>query len=618
MQQIIILFSLVPKSDYYRYARPIASVSDAGNFDGNIAYQHWRTQPSDNSYSTHQAWKYTYDERNYLSLANYGSFNFDVAIQRNSFVKSSANNYAVYGAYDSGATPAVMPLSGGESFAGIAYDANGNLLNLKRNGENGELIDQFLYDYVPGTNRLNFIRDGAGEVIPGLDYKGSSTKAYDYNAIGQLTENIVDGHYITYDVYGKTQQIYTDASHTSLLAEYTYDDRGFRVKKFDNQTQATTLYVRDASGNIITTYTRDGAASNIQRAEVPVYGSGRLGMATCNTTGEINSYTYELTDQLGNVRATVGKSAADNTSQLLSATDYYPGGMALPGRNFRSNAAYRFGYQGQFAEKDEETGYNAFELRLYDCRIGRWLSTDPYNQYYSPYLSMGNNPVNRFDPDGGFDWHRDKSGDLVADPGDTPLTLMDYVNNNGGKMNFEQAWDMFYNGTNGNWLSDMSSNVYIPFKNMNSFDSHFTAMNLNWLAGDVRKSMNNAGEIIAKTAMYIAAAYYAPVAFSAELAANLYFNNGDFLASVNDINIVNMVDRTGLTGSIINVSGEGGIQISNVDQAVSNIAVNAAFGFRGKALGGLMRKSDVPQLLIQKAEFIGTYSSVSVSNSIHK
>lgn len=45
---------------------------------------------------------------------------------------------------------------------------------------------------------------------------------------------------------------------------------------------------------------------------------------------------------------------------------------------------YRYGYQGQFAEKDPETGLNSFELRMWDARIGRWLNTDPYAQYWSP------------------------------------------------------------------------------------------------------------------------------------------------------------------------------------------------------------------------------------------
>lgn len=65
---------------------------------------------------------------------------------------------------------------------------------------------------------------------------------------------------------------------------------------------------------------------------------------------------------------------------------------------------YRYGYQGQFAEKDEETGWNHFELREYDPVIGRWTSTDPYGQYWSPYIGMGNDPVNGTDPDGAYSW----------------------------------------------------------------------------------------------------------------------------------------------------------------------------------------------------------------------
>ena len=63
-----------------------------------------------------------------------------------------------------------------------------------------------------------------------------------------------------------------------------------------------------------------------------------------------------------------------------------------------------FGYQGDYSEGEEETGYNEFDLRLYDPQTGRWISTDPYDQFASPYIGMGNDPVNIVDPDGGFVW----------------------------------------------------------------------------------------------------------------------------------------------------------------------------------------------------------------------
>ncbi len=61
---------------------------------------------------------------------------------------------------------------------------------------------------------------------------------------------------------------------------------------------------------------------------------------------------------------------------------------------------YRFGYQGQYAEKDSLTNWNSFQARNYDPRFGRWLIGDPVGQYASPYVSVGNNPIMGVDPDG--------------------------------------------------------------------------------------------------------------------------------------------------------------------------------------------------------------------------
>ncbi len=72
----------------------------------------------------------------------------------------------------------------------------------------------------------------------------------------------------------------------------------------------------------------------------------------------------------------------------------------MPGRQIVGGEQYRYNFQRQ--EKDPETGKEAFQLRLWDSRIGRWLTTDPYGQYHSPYLGMGNAPTNGVDPDGGL------------------------------------------------------------------------------------------------------------------------------------------------------------------------------------------------------------------------
>ena len=104
-----------------------------------------------------------------------------------------------------------------------------------------------------------------------------------------------------------------------------------------------------------------------------------------------------------------------NAVSLTAKTDYYPFGMPMPNRGFGTNS-YRYAFQGQ--EKDSETGKEAFELRLWDGRIGRWLTVDPAGQYSSPYLGMGNNPINGVDPDGAF-FEYDADGNKISDLGGT-------------------------------------------------------------------------------------------------------------------------------------------------------------------------------------------------------
>jgi len=78
----------------------------------------------------------------------------------------------------------------------------------------------------------------------------------------------------------------------------------------------------------------------------------------------------------------------------------------MPNRNVVGD--YRYGYQGDYAETDPETGMPAFELRLYDTRINRWISPDPYGQFHSPYLGMANNFISTIDSDGGYVYYYGK------------------------------------------------------------------------------------------------------------------------------------------------------------------------------------------------------------------
>jgi len=104
-----------------------------------------------------------------------------------------------------------------------------------------------------------------------------------------------------------------------------------------------------------------------------------------------------------------------HSQQILSqATDYGVWGEVMREQKATPYEEFRYGYQGQFAEKDEETGWNHFELREYDAVIGRTITTDPANQFKSSYVWVGNNPVNGTDPNGGFSPIYDSNGNFLG------------------------------------------------------------------------------------------------------------------------------------------------------------------------------------------------------------
>jgi RHS repeat-associated protein len=92
-------------------------------------------------------------------------------------------------------------------------------------------------------------------------------------------------------------------------------------------------------------------------------------------------------------------------SDVISATDYYPFGMQQPGRQF-SVGNYRYGFNGKEMDNEVKGDGNQQEygMRIYDPRLGRFLSVDPLAKdypWYSPYHFAGNNPIQNKDLDGG-------------------------------------------------------------------------------------------------------------------------------------------------------------------------------------------------------------------------
>ncbi len=179
-----------------------------------------------------------------------------------------------------------------------------------------------------------------GATTGGDDLKDQVSGNYSYNDIGQLTENISDDNYFEYNVSGRVTGIYNDAVHSEAtrVAAYTYDDRGFRLMKYDKVHDLYTWYIRDLSGNILYLYTKE-RTGNIRLNEVPVYGASRLGVARFNTSETLEKYTYELTDHLGNVRAVISENYDNDDGfsdyDFDDYADYYPFGMKMPGFCFK-------------------------------------------------------------------------------------------------------------------------------------------------------------------------------------------------------------------------------------------------------------------------------------------
>jgi RHS repeat-associated protein len=91
-------------------------------------------------------------------------------------------------------------------------------------------------------------------------------------------------------------------------------------------------------------------------------------------------------------------------ADVKSAQDFYPFGSKMPGRIFQATT-YRYGFNGK--EEDDEVKGDGnqidYGMRVYDTRIGRFLSVDPLSDkypWYTPYQFAGNKPIWCLDLDG--------------------------------------------------------------------------------------------------------------------------------------------------------------------------------------------------------------------------
>ena len=206
-------------------------------------------------------------------------------------------------------------------------------------------MDNLSYTYTSNTNQLSSIIDPATNGYT-TDFKAPSSSALTYDAMGRLTATVAQAiSNISYTVRNKTSTV---TFSNGNLSYYFYNDKNIKHKTvfYNNATAGEKFdwFLIDESGQIQAVYEYDQDASTPAFAitEEHLYAAGRLGVLQMGS-GEID---YELTDHLGNVRASFKEVIVLGVAvpQVVSWTDYYAFGGAMPGRSYNLGT-YRFGYQ---------------------------------------------------------------------------------------------------------------------------------------------------------------------------------------------------------------------------------------------------------------------------------
>ena len=298
----------------------------------------------------------------------------------------------------------------------LTYDRNGNLLTMIRyeNGEQssnrrytytGNRLDRMEKDKVIAWDEIDSQPGGPAIVVPGAAMADNGASAL---AAGVIIDTSVVVHPVdpgiilhsryahdrngnlTYDMELETNFAYNNLNllekamrNDTIVAKYSYladgtklsavnaDDCGFAYR-------GSFTYRADAGGDRV--------------FESTPFGGGRI-VGTVDAETEVR---YFLTDHLGSVRV-----VATDQNNVLERNDYYPFGKRWDSASLPiSDNRDRFnGKEDQVFIGDCLADYGA---RMYDRERGRWLTQDPLQQYHSPYVFCGNNPINNIDVDGNW------------------------------------------------------------------------------------------------------------------------------------------------------------------------------------------------------------------------
>jgi len=291
----------------------------------------------------------------------------------------------------------------------MRYDKNGNIADLKRNGDFDQptpniMIDDLQYAYDSG-NRLLAVRDHTAHPA-GFDNGANGPEEYGYDDKGNMVRD--DNKGITQIVYNHLnlpKAIYF-AAGTKIT--YLYDALGTKLGKT----------VTEPTEEVRTDYL-NGFQYEDEGTRFFATAEGYVNFMP-NRGGYTTNYVYNYTDHLGNVRLSYSYTSAG--LKILEENNYYPYGLkhekynsdtyqtvSTENGSYDSGVAvvqaqrlnYRYKYNGQ--EFQDELGLNMYDMnfRDYDPAIGRWTGIDPVIHHsLSTYNAFDGNPVFWADPSG--------------------------------------------------------------------------------------------------------------------------------------------------------------------------------------------------------------------------
>ncbi|TGN21939.1 RHS repeat domain-containing protein [Empedobacter tilapiae] len=309
----------------------------------------------------------------------------------------------------------------------IAYDNNGNITTLQRNGdtENGStpiVIDNLRYNYISNSNKLSYVTDLS--VHPSGFSSTKTGVLYEYDGSGNLkkdnSKDIVDIKYNHLNL--ATEVLWLNGSTITFV----YDATGKKIRKEVSKVNQGTNKTITKTDYLEGFQYKNGSLQFFPTAE------GYVNVIVKDNTEKL-SYVYNYKDHLGNTRVSYAWDENENKLKTIAENHYYPYGLqhsgyeggkiigdledgeisypkaaALPGidigvarMDYSGNESYAYHYNGNEFQSDLGINWYDMNLRMYDPALARWMVQDPVVHYTkSPYNSFDNNPVYFADPSG--------------------------------------------------------------------------------------------------------------------------------------------------------------------------------------------------------------------------